>query len=83
MMLSVDLQPAEGIGFSPVYFVRHPIAGRVDSELTVGEVCEFNLLKYPMKKCNNFQIDDGVLANLGNKVGSFVLAAMSGRKNGG
>ena len=54
MMLSVDPQPAEGIGFFPVYFVRHPIAGRVDSELTVGEVFEFNLLKYSMKKYKNF-----------------------------
>ena len=62
MMLSVDPQPAEGIGFFPVYFVRHPISGRVDSELTVGEVFEFNLLKYSMKKYNNFQIDDGVFA---------------------
>ena len=62
MMLSVDPQPAEAIGFFPVYFVRHPIAGRVDSELTVGEVFELHLLKCSMKKCNNSQIDDGVFA---------------------
>jgi hypothetical protein len=42
--------------------VCHPIAGRVDSELTVGQVFELNLLKYSMKKYNNFQIDDGFFA---------------------
>ena len=60
-----DVQPAEGIGFFPVfpvYFARNPIAGCVDSELTVGGVFKFNLLKYSMKKYNNFQIDDGVFA---------------------
>jgi hypothetical protein len=62
MMLSVAPQPAEAIGFFPVYFVRHPIAGRVDSELTVGEVFEFSLLKCSIQKYNNFQIDDGVFA---------------------
>ena len=62
MMLSVAPQPAEAIGFFPVYFVRHPIVGRVDSELTVGEVFEFSLLKCSIQKYNNFQIDDGVFA---------------------
>jgi len=54
------VQPAEGIGFFPVYFVRNPIAGCVDNELTLCEVFELNLLKCSMKKYNNFQIDDGV-----------------------
>ena len=48
MMLSVDPQPAEAIGFFPVYFVCHPLAGRVDSELTVGQVFELDFLKYSM-----------------------------------